>query len=223
MQSEAVIDIRVAEVHDLGTVLSLVDELLAELGDEGREFSGVDRERLRADLERVTAEPEAGEATPDEGPLPGSGRPGWGRFVALLAEDSRGGPIGLLTLSTGFALYAGGEYGVIDEMYVRPGYRSQGVGRRLVEAAVAIARRRRWFRLDVTGPVGVGPVRGGPVGAEPMGAAGGESVHCGPAGDPRGASRALRFYEGLGFEFTGPKLRLLVGAAEPGSAQRTQQ
>jgi ribosomal protein S18 acetylase RimI-like enzyme len=50
----------------------------------------------------------------------------------------------------------------------------------LVEEAVAIARDRGWFRLDVTGP---------------------ENDQAAPA---------VRFHEKLGFEFTGRKLRLLV-------------
>ena len=62
--------------------------------------------------------------------------------------------VGLLTLVESFALYAGGEYGVIDEMYVRPEYRGQDVERQLLDEAVAIATRRRWFHLDITGREG---------------------------------------------------------------------
>jgi GNAT superfamily N-acetyltransferase len=175
------IDIRVAQADELEIVLGLVEELLAELGDEGQEFAGIDRVKLRADLERER-----------------------GRFQALLARDVSGRPIGVLTLSTGFALYAGGQYGVIDEVYVRPECRDREVGRRMVEAAVDIAREQHWFRLDVTGPVGA-------VGA-------GQAEAAGPG---TGADRVVRFYEDLGFEFTGPKLRLLVDNAGLGSMERT--
>lgn len=163
--------IEIAQGCEIGTVLALIEELLAELGEEGQEFSGVDREKLQADIQ--------GNMGTDADAEPGSAS-GYGRFLALLAKDESGDAIGVLTLSASFALYAGGEYGVIDEMYVRPEYRCRGAGRQLLEAAVAIARRRRWFRLDVTGPL-----------------------------DERG-DRAVRFYEKRGFEFTGPKLRLLV-------------
>jgi GNAT superfamily N-acetyltransferase len=159
--------VRVAQPHEAGTVLALVEALVTELGDEGREFTLIDREKLRDALSRELG----------AGSDPGSGS---GRFLALLAVDESDTPIGVLTLSTSFAIYAGGEYGVIDEMYVRPEWRGQGVGRRLVEAAREIARRRSWFRLDVTGPA---------------------------ASD---AARALRFYEGLGFEHTGPKMRMIL-------------
>lgn len=163
--------IEVAQGREIGTVLALIEELLAELGEEGQEFTGVDREKLRVDIQRNMGT--------DAGVEPGFAS-GSGRFLALLAKNESGTAIGVLTLSASFALYAGGEYGVIDEMYVRPEYRCRGVGRQLLEAAVAIAHERRWFRLDVTGPE-----------------------------DERG-DRAVRFYERLGFEFTGPKLRRLV-------------
>lgn len=148
-----------AEERDVPTVLALVEELLTELGGEGDEFAAVDRDRLEARI------PENLES---------------GRFLALLAREESGTAIGVLTLSESFALYAGGDYGVIDEMYVRPEYRGRGVGRALVEAAAAVARERGWFRLDVTGPLD----------------------------DPD--RRVARFYERSGFEFTGGKLRLLV-------------
>jgi len=153
----------------MDTILALVEELLAELGDEGQQFAQVDREKLYTDIERNL----------DPGSVSGSGS---GRFLALLARDESDTPIGVLTLSTSFALYAGGEYGVIDEMYVRPEHRSRGVGRALVERAVAVARDKGWYRLDVTAP------------------------------ENESGERALRFYQELGFSFTGPKLRLLVGS-----------
>ena len=148
-----------ARDHETATVLALVKALLAELGGEGQEFAGIDRDKLQGDIAKNL---------------------GSGRFLALLARDDSGTAIGVLTLSESFALYAGGEYGVIDEMYVRPQFRGQGVGRALVDEAAAIARDRGWFRLHVTGP----------------------ENEC--------DERAVRFYERLGFEFTGRKLRRLV-------------
>jgi GNAT superfamily N-acetyltransferase len=148
-----------ATEQDLPIVLDLVGELLAELGEEGDEFTGTDATKLLADATESLRS---------------------GRFLALLARDDRGAPLGVLTLSVSFAIYAGGEYGVIDEMYVRPDVRCQGVGGRLAHEAVSIARDKGWFRLDVTAP---------------------EALR---------HQRAREFYERSGFEFTGPKLRLLV-------------
>jgi GNAT superfamily N-acetyltransferase len=172
-------EIEVAHEHDIDTVLALIGELLGELGQEGQEFARVDREKLRASVRRNIAT--GLDLSPDCGPDPGVGSvSGSARFLALLARDESGTAIGVLTLTKSFALHAGGEYGVIDEMYVRRAYRGQGVGRQLVEAAMAIARQKGWFRLDVTAP------------------------------EDEGGKRVVGFYERLGFEFTGPKLRRLV-------------
>ena len=157
------VKIEIADASEIRIVLTLINELLAELGEEGDEFLGIDREKLERDIRRDLASSEA-----------------WGRFIPLLAKDEDGTPLGVLTLSETFAIYAGGAYGVIDEMYVRPAYRCRGVGTRLVEEAMTIARRRRWFRVDVTGPEG------------------------------QDEAPAVDFYEKLGFEFTGKKLRRLV-------------
>ena len=65
-------------------------------------------------------------------------------------------------------------------MFVAPSYRSQGVGAALVRAAQQIAKEKGWKRIDVTAP---------------------ESERW---------ERTRRFYEKLGFVFTGPKLKLLL-------------
>ena len=175
-----------AAAGDTGTVLALIEALLAELGDEGQEFAQIDRVKLEGDLQQASLS---------------------GRFLALLARDASGTAIGVLTLSTSFAVYAGGEYGVIDEMYVAPEWRGGGVGGRLVEAAMRVAQERRWFRLDVTGPGGASDENGGlagGAGAPP--APGATTAPCGAVLP----EAALRFYRRLGFEPTGQKLRLLI-------------
>lgn len=153
-----------AQQHEIPAVLALIEALLAELGGEGQEFAGFDRDKLFRDLHHdLSQTPEAG------------------RFIALLALDESGTPVGVLTLSPCFAVYAGGEYGIVQEMYVLPAHRGMGVGRMLVESAAAFARERQWCRLDVTCPE-----------------------------DDSG--EVVRFYERMGFTFTGSKLRLLVSA-----------
>lgn len=147
------IEIRRAGPQDRQTVLELVERLLTELEDLPKEFAGLDRDRTLFDLAN------AGDT-----------------FIAFLARTS-GEPIGVLTVTETFAIYAGGRYGVIDEMYVVPDHRSSGVGRVLLEAAKELGMVRGWRRLDVTAPAG-------------------------PAWE-----RTVRFYERHGFVFTGPKLR----------------
>jgi GNAT superfamily N-acetyltransferase len=88
--------------------------------------------------------------------------------------------VGILTLNETFAIYANGNYGVIDEMYVIPSRRSTGIGKELVEAAKELGLQRGWSRIDVTAP---------------------ESERW---------ERTRRFYEKEGFAFTGPKLKYLL-------------
>ena len=135
------LSIEVAQPHEVYAVLELIEELLMELEDEHVEIPWVNREKLHADIRR-NLDTESGT------------RSGPGRLMAVLAKDPHGVAVGVLTLVESFALYAGGGYGIIDEMYVRPEYRGQDVERQLLDEAVAIATRRKWFHLDITGREG---------------------------------------------------------------------
>jgi GNAT superfamily N-acetyltransferase len=144
-------------IEDAEIVFDWVLRLLRELGEEGEEVGELNRKRvLSAWKERKD------------------------KYHVLVARESTGQIVGVLTLSAGFAIYANGEYGVIDEMYVDPEHRSAGVGAMLVEAAVKIGREKGWKRLDVTAP---------------------ESERW---------ARTRHFYEKLKFVFTGPKLKRLL-------------
>jgi GNAT superfamily N-acetyltransferase/quercetin dioxygenase-like cupin family protein len=144
-------------IDDAPAVLATVEALLRELGEEGDEAGVGDPAAVLA------AWRAAGE-----------------RFQVFAARGEDGAIAGLLTLFESFAIYLGGAYGVINEMYVAPGHRSTGVGAALIGAAAAWGRERGWSRLDVTAP---------------------ES--------PRWL-RTRRFYESRGFRFTGPKLKLYL-------------
>ncbi|HEV8337947.1 MAG TPA: GNAT family N-acetyltransferase [Candidatus Polarisedimenticolia bacterium] len=143
-----------ASEADRETVLFLVERLLKELEDNPEEFQGVDPAKVLRDLD----------AAPE-------------RFTAFLARDGQDAPIGVATVVETFAIYAGGHYGVIDEMYVVPDRRGEGIGERLLEAVKEHGRRRGWLRVDVTAP------------------------------PEKRWKRTVKFYEAAGFVFTGPKLR----------------
>jgi GNAT superfamily N-acetyltransferase len=116
-------------IADSPAVFGAVNSLLLELGEEGDEAGITDTEAVLA----------AWRAAGD-------------RFQAFAAREGDGAVAGLLTLFESFAIYAGGAYGVINEMYVAPAHRSSGVGAALIEAAAAYGRGRGWTRLDVTAP-----------------------------------------------------------------------
>lgn len=75
-----------------------------------------------------------------------------GKTEACFAYTSANEIAGLMTLTESQAIYAGGAYGLVDEMYILPPYRSMGIGNKLLEHAIAIAKERNWKRLDVTTP-----------------------------------------------------------------------
>jgi len=73
------------------------------------------------------------------------------RHSTLLAMDEDE-VVGIVTLSESISLYAGGHIGVINELYVVPEYRSEGVGKILLDAAKDLGEERGWVRLEVTTP-----------------------------------------------------------------------
>lgn len=74
------------------------------------------------------------------------------RHSTLLALDEDGDAVGVLTLVETISLYAGGYIGVLNELYVVPAYRSEGVGKILLDEAKVLGESRGWQRLEVTTP-----------------------------------------------------------------------
>lgn len=145
---------RIAEVSEAGIVAQFVVALLREL------FPG---EAASFDEQAFTET--AGKLL--------QGYPG---IWALLAIAEGGEPAGVLTLNECAAIYAGGVFGEIAEIYVSPEHRSSDIGARLVDAAVAFGRDRQWTRLEVGAP------------------------------DVPRWSRTVDFYLGYGFSEIGPRL-----------------
>jgi GNAT superfamily N-acetyltransferase len=141
-------------IDDASEVLDSVLALLRELGQEAEGLGQLDVERTMQGWRRLSE-----------------------RVHVLAARDSGGAIVGVLTLCEEFAIYANGLLGVINEMYVVPSSRSQGVGKRLIDEAKALAREMGWSRLDVTAP---------------------ESARW---------ERTRAFYRREGFTFAGPKLK----------------
>ncbi|MFZ0789581.1 MAG: GNAT family N-acetyltransferase [Chromatiaceae bacterium] len=74
------------------------------------------------------------------------------KYFVLVARDDIGCAVGFVTLYESYALYAEGVFGTIPEFYVRPAYRSKGVGLRLASRAKSFGKSRGWKRLEVTTP-----------------------------------------------------------------------
>ena len=91
-------------------------------------------------------------------------------------------PLGVIMLNECAAIYAGGRFGEISELYVRPEHRSNGIAARLVNAAQAYATEQGWKRLEVGAPQQ-------------------------PEWD-----RTFKFYLREGFQEVGPRLRKLINS-----------
>ncbi|GAA4853857.1 hypothetical protein GCM10023310_35990 [Paenibacillus vulneris] len=76
-----------------------------------------------------------------------------GTYIVIKAEhQDKGELVGFLSMSPSSSLYANGSFGIIQELYICSEYRSQGVGRQLMAAAVAYANAMEWTRLEVSTP-----------------------------------------------------------------------
>ena len=71
---------------------------------------------------------------------------------AFLATTHSAHDVGLVTLNECAAIYAGGCFGEIPELYVVPDYRSKSVGALLIETAVSFGRKRGWPNIEVGAP-----------------------------------------------------------------------
>lgn len=74
------------------------------------------------------------------------------KYFVFLARAANKEPVGFITLYESYALYAEGVFGTIPELYVRPAFRSQNIGQRLIEQAKVFGDSRAWKRLEVTTP-----------------------------------------------------------------------
>jgi len=146
--------IALARPDEAATVASMVKALLEEImAASGARHFAADEEALRARCHDFLRQ---------------------GDYAAWLAWAGNEAA-GVLTLTEVCTLYAGGAFGVIPELYVVPGFRSQGVGAGLLAAAREYGKLHGWTRLEVTTP--------------PL---------------PE-FERTLRFYAANGFEVTGGK------------------
>lgn len=122
--------VRQAEIEDAAHVGRLVHRLLSELTPPGREPP--DSKSITNCARRLIAANE--------------------RVWALLAVTERDAHVGVLTLNECAAIYAGGAFGEISELYVDPDFRSRGVAPLLIAAAAQHGRERGWSRLEVGAP-----------------------------------------------------------------------
>jgi GNAT superfamily N-acetyltransferase len=114
-----------AGVEDAAAVAHAVAELLVELGGTPPSAAAME-EAARG----VIADDDAG--------------------AVLVARAPEGDElVGVLAASWPLAIHAGGSYGLIQDLWVDPAWRSAGAGAELIEAFCALAERRGASRVEV--------------------------------------------------------------------------
>ncbi|MBF0187924.1 MAG: GNAT family N-acetyltransferase [Magnetococcales bacterium] len=104
--------------------------------------------RFIQELALFEKEPDAVEATVADLERDGFGE-GGRYFEALIAEDDRGEPVGFALFFPTYSTWKGRSGLYIEDLYVTPQQRTRGVGRKLVERVMEIARERRCGRLEL--------------------------------------------------------------------------
>ena len=115
--------VRAAAAGDAAAVAAAVRALLQELG--GAPPAHVAMEATARGLI----------ADPDDG--------------AILVAEAGGALVGVLAVAWPVAIHAGGRYGLIQDLWVDPAWRSRAVGRGLLDALDALAAMRAVARLEV--------------------------------------------------------------------------
>ena len=145
--------LELANISSVEEVTELLKDLYIELGEEKESINFLDPDFVKGMLESKGTE-------------------------VYLAYNHNRETVGIISLTESQAFYAGGKYGVIDEMYILPGFRSNNIGSQVILDIKRIAKQKGWKRLDVTAPTEERWVR------------------------------TVDFYKRNGFEFTGPKLKM---------------
>ncbi|RJG13027.1 GNAT family N-acetyltransferase [Pseudomonas cavernicola] len=73
------------------------------------------------------------------------------RFWSLVAELNNE-VVAILNINECAAIYTGGSFGEITEFYIKPSFRSKGIGARLIEAAKIFCAEKGWSALEVGAP-----------------------------------------------------------------------
>lgn len=74
-------------------------------------------------------------------------------FAGYIAENTlTNEAIGVITIAQATAIYNGGDFGVITELYVNRNLRSVGIGKSLIKNALEFARAKGWKKIEVGAP-----------------------------------------------------------------------
>ena len=70
----------------------------------------------------------------------------------IMAAFDKDRIIGFGSICESHSLYAEGAFGIIQEFYVEPEYRSKNVGKELLQAIIEFSKAKEWKRLELCTP-----------------------------------------------------------------------
>lgn len=72
--------------------------------------------------------------------------------IVIAVDNSSDEIVGLISFIESNALYARGDFGVINELYIVPEFRSKKIGQKLIDFLIAIGKSKNWTRLELDTP-----------------------------------------------------------------------
>jgi GNAT superfamily N-acetyltransferase len=120
------VQVRKSDVNDAHIIAKMVAKLLSELsgtGVEEQSFTNVAKECINNKL-----------------------------FNAFIAFSENEECIGFISVTESIALYAGGCFGIIQELYVVPEKRSLHIGHELIKTLIDYGIKQKWNRIEVGAP-----------------------------------------------------------------------
>jgi GNAT superfamily N-acetyltransferase len=149
-----------ATIKDSGLLSTLICELLKDFNQRSGSNFVIDQSKIETTCKEI---------------IP---RDNFAGFIAIDKTSNK--PVGMITIAQATAIYNGGDFGVITELYVDREIRSNGIGKLLIEKALDFARAMKWKKVEVGAP------------------------------NKDEWPRTIEFYKKNGFEEKGPKLRIAL-------------
>jgi GNAT superfamily N-acetyltransferase len=148
-----------ADIQDSAIVSDLIGNLLSDFNTKSGSDFIIDTKKLKLIVEKLIIRT---------------------NYAAFIAYDLDQKPIGLITIAESFAVYNGGDFGVITELYVDKNSRSKGLGKLLLNSAYEFSKTMSWKKIEVGTP------------------------------NSEEWPRTLKFYKKNGFKTKGTKLRIEI-------------
>jgi GNAT superfamily N-acetyltransferase len=125
------VEIKSAKVENYQVITELYEELIKEICNKTNVNTNLPPQSQSLELCRHYLESEAIKV-----------------FVAEMEKEI----VGFISLCSSYSLYACGEFGIVQEFFVRPRYRSNKIGSKLLAEANNYAKQKGWKRLEVATP-----------------------------------------------------------------------